>query len=396
MQQPTKEPTWKRTRIQNLVRHKGGKYYGRFWINGKEVWKALKTSHFSIAETRLAEHKKELKRVLKAPVDTANANMTFGEAVELKKANIAANVAIKRRTRTYWDQTFIALEKSWPGLLETELRKVTPSACQEWAGRYSKSICATRYNGALTTLRHTLEMGIEHGIILSNPAANLKRMRVRAKRLELPTRDQFTAFIAEMSAGGGRDSRNCADLAQGLAYSGCRLGEAAALEWRDIDFVTGEITVRGDAAEGTKNWEIRRVPMIPEARQLFERMHKDRAGETGVEHVFRVRDCEKSMTRAAKKIGMVRITHHDLRHFFATVCIESGVDIPTVSRWLGHKDGGALAMKTYGHLRREHSVAQAQKVSFASLADTSAAAPSSPSASDGDVVPPMEIDTLTD
>jgi hypothetical protein len=33
-----------------------------------------------------------------------------------------------------------------------------------------------------------------------------------------------------------------------------------------------------------------------------------------------------------------------------------------------HKDGGALAMKTYGHLRREHSVAQALKVSFAPVA----------------------------
>ena len=53
---------------------------------------------------------------------------------------------------------------------------------------------------------------------------------------------------------------------------------------------------------------------------------------------------------------------------FATRCIESGVDIPTVSRWLGHKDGGALAMKTYGHLRREHSIAQAQRVSFAPVA----------------------------
>jgi len=44
-----------------------------------------------------------------------------------------------------------------------------------------------------------------------------------------------------------------------------------------------------------------------------------------------------------------RITHHDLRHLFATRCIEAGVDIPTVSRWLGHQDGGALCMKTYGH-----------------------------------------------
>ena len=51
---------------------------------------------------------------------------------------------------------------------------------------------------------------------------------------------------------------------------------------------------------------------------------------------------------------ILKITHHDLRHLFATRCIESGVDIPTVARWLGHKDGGALAMKTYGHLRNEH------------------------------------------
>jgi integrase len=82
--------------------------------------------------------------------------------------------------------------------------------------------------------------------------------------------------------------------------------------------------------------------------------------------VFAVRESQKALDRACKKVGTDRITHHDLRHLFATRCIESGVDIPTVSRWLGHKDGGALAMKTYGHLRREHSIAQAQRVTFSS------------------------------
>jgi integrase len=72
------------------------------------------------------------------------------------------------------------------------------------------------------------------------------------------------------------------------------------------------------------------------------------------------------MTSAAKKVpGMSRVTHHSMRHLFATRCIESGVDIPTVSRWLGHKDGGALAMRVYGHLRDHHSVSMAAKVSFA-------------------------------
>jgi len=59
-----------------------------------------------------------------------------------------------------------------------------------------------------------------------------------------------------------------------------------------------------------------------------------------------------------------RITHHDLRHLFATTAIECGIDIPTVSRLLGHKDGGVLAMKTYGHLRQEHIKAAVQKINF--------------------------------
>ena len=77
-----------------------------------------------------------------------------------------------------------------------------------------------------------------------------------------------------------------------------------------------------------------------------------------------VRECQKAMDRAAEIVGMKRITHHDLRHFFATRCIESGVDIPTVSSWLGHADGGALAMRVYSHLRDQHSTAIAARVTF--------------------------------
>ena len=191
---------------------------------------------------------------------------------------------------------------------------------------------------------------------------------LRGKEIALPSTDKFNALIAEMRAGHGRDSLNCADFALGLAFTGCRKGEAVALEWRDVDFEAGEIVVRGDAETGTKNWELRRVPLIPDARALFERMRNERAGEPLDAKVFRVGECQKALDRACKKVGTDRITHHDLRHLFATRCIESGVDIPTVSRWLGHKDGGALAMKTYGHLRREHSIAQAQRVTFAPVA----------------------------
>jgi integrase len=96
---------------------------------------------------------------------------------------------------------------------------------------------------------------------------------------------------------------------------------------------------------------------------LLTRLKKELDG-TATGPILQVGKCNGALTRACKEIGISKLTHHDLRHLFATRCIESGVDIPTVSRWLGHKDGGALAMRTYGHLRNEHSQRMAMKVRF--------------------------------
>ena len=209
-------------------------------------------------------------------------------------------------------------------------------------------------------------------MIYGNPAVKprgtkkspLKRRRPNNKLPDLPTRSQFFQLVEAIERAGGGRSRHCADFIRGMAFTGMRKSEAADIELRDLDFEGGETVVRGDPKTGTKNWEVRRVPMIADARLLFEKIRRERANEPLTAKVFRVREAQGAIDRACKKIGIARITHHDLRHLFATTCIESGIDIPTVSRWLGHSDGGALLMKTYGHLRREHSIAQAQRVSF--------------------------------
>ena len=293
--------------------------------------------------------------------------MTFGQAAEIHLRNLDDNLRIKPRTRHYWRQRFAAFIKSWPGLDEMEIRRITPGECKKWASIYLKFASPTNYNNTVALLRHVLNVAIEAGMIYANPAATLKRTAIRAKEIALPSTDKFNALLSEMRAAHSRDSHNCADFVLGLAVTGMRKGEANALEWRDVDFEAGEIVVRGDPETATKNWELRRVPLIPDARGLFERMRGERSDESFNAKVFRVRESQKALDRACKKVGTDRITHHDLRHLFATRCIESGVDVPTVSRWLRHKDGGALAMKTYGHLRREHSIAQAQRVTFASV-----------------------------
>jgi integrase len=356
--------TWTKTRLKNLLRHKSGGYYARAFVGGKEVWQSLGTSHFSVAEVKLAEFLKQYRSIRHRGANMSSAKMTFGDAVRRHLENIDRNVKIKQRTRNYWRETLTAMYKSWPGLGDMQLRNIRQTDCEKWAADYVKAASPTRYNNSVHLFRHILNVGITAGVLAYNVASALQRVSVKPKDPPLPTLAQFNALIRDMWDGHGRYSKACADLAAGLAFTGCRLGEARWLTWDDIDFDAGRIYVRGHPEIRTKGGEQRRIRLLPDARSLFERMRRDFPDDRPNDRVFKVAECQKAMNRAINKIGMKRITHHDLRHFFATRCIEAGVDIPTVSRWLGHKDGGVLAMKTYGHLRDEHDQAQAERVSF--------------------------------
>jgi integrase len=151
-------------------------------------------------------------------------------------------------------------------------------------------------------------------------------------------------------------------LVELLAYSGCRIAEAGALTWADVNFDNGTLTISG-GERGTKNDETRTIPMTDALRTLLVRL-RDNRQLLPTDRISPTGKAKTCLATACRRLNYPQFTHHDFRHFFATSCIESGVDIPTVSRWLGHKDGGALAMRVYGHLRQEHSFSAAKKVTF--------------------------------
>jgi hypothetical protein len=45
---------------------------------------------------------------------------------------------------------------------------------------------------------------------------------------------------------------------------------------------------------------------------------------------------------------------------FITRALEHGIDVQTISRWQGHRDGGKLILDTYGHVNPAHSQRMAQ------------------------------------
>src|SRR5262249_38002286 len=61
---------------------------------------------------------------------------------------------------------------------------------------------------------------------------------------------------------------------------------------------------------------------------------------------------------------LLRFGFHDCRHHFISYAVMSGIDFMTIARWVGHKDGGVLIGKVYGHLSNERAKAQAARLNF--------------------------------
>src|SRR5262249_55732018 len=149
-----------------------------------------------------------------------SAKMIFREAAAIHLRNLDDNPRIKPSTRKYWRECLAALQKNWPRLNETENRKITKGNLKEKARAYGKTVSPTRYNGAISVLRHVLDVAVEAGVVYSNAAVAVKRAPVRCKEIKLPSIDKFNALSVEMRAGGSRNSINCADFASGLAFAG--------------------------------------------------------------------------------------------------------------------------------------------------------------------------------
>jgi integrase len=136
------------------------------------------------------------------------------------------------------------------------------------------------------------------------------------------------------------------------------------MTWGEVDFERSQFVVTG-GINGTKNHEARPVPLFPAMRSLLERMKSER--ETPVNYAERIiptGHARKAMATACKKAGLPHFHHHLFRHFFVSQAIEAGVDFKTIAAWVGHKDGGVLVARTYGHLTDTHSAAMALKMTF--------------------------------
>lgn len=347
-----KTAQFSKSRKPNLVRHRGGKYYVAAKVGGKLIRRSLKTDDYNTALLRLPSALEEI-RGAKNASDAG----TLGQAI-YDEAN-RDDPHLAKSTRDYYQhlsKSLIKLSKEQDeDILAKPIPKVTFEEIKNLTNVFGTRFAPTRYNGVLALLRKTYERAMDAGHVGKNLPDGLKRMKPEKKMHDLPTAEDLAAIVENILAQKKFHSKSVAMAVQFLAFTGLRISEGQKLRWGDIksDFLL---------TRTAKNCEPRQVPLIPAAKDLFKRIRSEGIPTGPNDPVMLIKSPRIALSGACERLGIDHMRVHDLRHIFATRCIEGGVDIPTLADWLGHKDGGVLAMQVYGHLCKKHSAAMAGRV----------------------------------
>jgi integrase len=339
----------KKSKLENLYVHQNGTYYLRVQVNGKPKELSLRTKDYTAAAQKLPLRLAEFR-------GASEAHLGKGLAEAIHREAHRPDADLKQTTRHYYEQVAKSIIKSLPDHLASKrLDKVSVGDLREWRDDYWPTVSATRHNGALALLRRVWLRAIERKEVATNPIDSLKRIKPKDRKWTPPTKGGVAAIVESIAQQGKTHSKATAAAVEFLAYTGFRISEAQEARWSDIN---GGLLMRRVA----KNDEVRSVPLIPAAVGLLERLKADGVPHGADDPIMLIKSPRIALGGACKRLKVGHLRVHDLRHIFATRCLEAGVDFPTLAGWLGHQDGGILAAKTYGHLVPDHSVAQAGKV----------------------------------
>lgn len=235
--------------------------------------------------------------------------------------------------------------------------------------------------GEKTIIRQVFRWAVIHGDIDISPATEIRTPKgmPQVKR-KILTDDQIRA-ITEYRGEGYL-------LGLVLLYTGCRIGEAMGLKYEDIDRNAGTITIQRKVSyanctpvmeDHTKTEAgMRKIKLLS---PLAEALPKNRIGlifhkpdgglmtQVRYTHLWRqlcdgvglVEYEQVQRGKATFTVPKYPITPHCLRHTFATLCFDAGIDPKTTAEMLGHADE-KTTRDIYTHLRQNRIAEDAEKL----------------------------------
>jgi integrase len=317
------------------IRINKGKFYLDIHVNGNRTWESL---HLSVSTDK--KQNREIMRLAEICRSKREAQIVSGEwglldPVESKKTLYAYLSELgegrsKQKDRVVKVKPY--LEK-YPGGTTIQIGQITDkwfSGFQDYLLKNS-GLSKSSANSYAAAVRMALRKAAREGIIPRNPAAAVKSISIpETDKVFLNSGEIQRLANTPMGGGLGADVRRAFLFG---CFSGLRVSDLKSLAWGNIEHNPLQI-VKRQKKTGNKVF----IPLHETAWQIMN----DGVIHAHTEPVFPRLGSIKNpvndyLTRWAAKAGLdKKIGWHTARHTFAVLSLESGAEIFTVSKLLGH------------------------------------------------------------
>lgn len=298
----------------------------------------------------------------------------YGERAFMPSKTVTMSENSRSNYQGYLDK------KIYPALGDLKLPEITPAQITallldiQAEGKAHSTVIKV-----YTILHSFFKMAYLGDMIERNPMDKVERPKPRKDEVKESGPLAYTpSEVQKIVAGLEREPLKWRALVHLLIDTGIRRGECCALQWKNIDFATGAVSIRGNLcytkAKGVyldtpKNSHLRTVYVGERTLALLRQLRVEQAKKSISAYVFTQEASPEPMhpqspTRYLKKFsvryGVADLHPHKLRHTFASIAITNGADIASVSEALGHSDK-AVTLRMYTHADQE-SISQAAQI----------------------------------
>lgn len=246
-------------------------------------------------------------------------------------------VLVKNRPSSQRSKRLAIRNYFLPAFGHTPLSKITEARIDQFtASLRSRGLSAKTINNLLSMLRTCLSLAVRWDVLSRLP--HFTTLQVTAPGYKYLSESEVVRLVRAAPEGYWRT------LLVFLLHTGCRFGEAAALQWDDLELEgpNARVRIQRGVSLGylgpTKNGRVRDIPLTPDVIRCLRSLPKTRP------HVFALLDgtlpcpCHslRYLHRICDRAEVKRISWHVLRHTFATELSARQVPLRVVQELLGH------------------------------------------------------------
>jgi len=371
----------KRKKGEGTVRHrKDGRWEGRMVIGYDRDGNPKTKSVLAKTKAECVEKLEKLKAAddTKRPVKV-KADMAFGDWLDFWYQNHSKPGLRPTTCQNYENWLYDHLI---PGVGHIPLSKLTQSDLQQFftdmkrngrhnhveskgAGMSDRSV-----RSCYAVCRMALDRAVLENLIRKNPAEGCKLPPLKARDMQVLTCEEMQRFLIQAKEEG------MYELFLLELTTGLRRGELLALRWDDLDMETGTLTidrqiypVKGKLIinEPKTKAAVRTIilppPMLEVLKEYKEQVFSPWLFPSRIKRSQPIDPgyIRKRLQVILERAGCKSVRFHDLRHTFATMALEHGMDVKTLSAIIGHVSS-STTLNIYAHVTDEMRQSAAAKI----------------------------------